>query len=422
MDLSRERDPEILRQAVLILERENGRLIRRTLELSRENERLRGKDPKALELQLRILEEQLSKARQKIFGRSSEKLPVGAAGCERAPQRGHGPSEQPELPVVEQIHELDEPDRMCPKCGSRLLEWPEQYEESDEIAVVERRFVLTRHKRKKYRCTCQSCVETAPGPVKLFPGARYSPGFAVHVAVAKYADHLPLERQVRMMARSGLRVTSQTLWDQIHALKTVCEPLHDAIWRDVLSSPVVYADETPWRMLKNNRSGRWYIWGVSSDRSACYRILDSRSAEAGATLLSGYQGTVVADGYSAYGSLARDGPRTVFRLANCWAHARRYFYEVRDYYPEACGWFLDRIGELYAVERAVPATANQVEALQLRRELRMARSRAVVESIRARAIELLPSAAARSGLSKALGYRSTSGRGSSCFSTTRESR
>jgi len=30
------------------------------------------------------------------------------------------------------------------------------------------------------------------------------------VAVAKYADHLPLERQVRMMAREGLIVESQT--------------------------------------------------------------------------------------------------------------------------------------------------------------------------------------------------------------------
>jgi transposase len=39
---------------------------------------------------------------------------------------------------------------------------------------------------------------------------------AVGIAVAKYTDHLPLERQVRMMAREGLE--SQTLWDQLQAL------------------------------------------------------------------------------------------------------------------------------------------------------------------------------------------------------------
>jgi len=55
------------------------------------------------------------------------------------------------------------------------------------IDILERRFVITKHKRQKYRCRCSQCVETAPGPVKFFAGARYSPNFAVIVAVASYA-------------------------------------------------------------------------------------------------------------------------------------------------------------------------------------------------------------------------------------------
>jgi transposase len=51
-------------------------------------------------------------------------------------------------------------------------------------------------------------VVTAPGPEKLIPGGRYTVEFAVEVAVGKYTDHLPLERQVRMMAREGLEVDS----------------------------------------------------------------------------------------------------------------------------------------------------------------------------------------------------------------------
>jgi len=81
------------------------------------------------------------------------------------------------------------------------------------IDILERRFVITKHKRQKYRCRCGQCVETAPGPVKFFAGARYSPNFAVIVAVDKYTDHMPLERQVRAMpststrGRSGIRST-----------------------------------------------------------------------------------------------------------------------------------------------------------------------------------------------------------------------
>jgi len=32
-------------------------------------------------------------------------------------------------------------------------------------------------------------------------GRRYSADFAVEVAISKYLDHLPLERQVRIMRR-----------------------------------------------------------------------------------------------------------------------------------------------------------------------------------------------------------------------------
>jgi transposase len=55
-------------------------------------------------------------------------------------------------------------------------------------------------------------------------GGRYAPEFGVGVAVAKYTDHLPLERQVRMMAREGLHVDSQTLWDQLNASHVILSP------------------------------------------------------------------------------------------------------------------------------------------------------------------------------------------------------
>ena len=53
---------------------------------------------------------------------------------------------------------------------------------------------------KKYRCACNGCVDTAPSPLRLAArpdrrGRRYSPSYAVEVAVNKYLDHLPLERR-----------------------------------------------------------------------------------------------------------------------------------------------------------------------------------------------------------------------------------
>src|SRR5262245_66268992 len=125
------------------------------------------------------------------------------------------------------VHVLVETDRGCPACGGTLRAMTGQTEDSEEITVVERQFVLLQHRRQKYRCACNGAVETAPGPLRLAArpdtrGRRYSADFAVEVAIGKYLDHLPLERQVRVMRREGLTIDSQTLWDQLEAWPPCC--------------------------------------------------------------------------------------------------------------------------------------------------------------------------------------------------------
>jgi len=269
-----ETDIERLRQMALLLQAENDRLFRRLEQLTAALDKAQGKDTNSLQLEIQLLKEQLASRTRALFARSSERRPSSEkSSAQKEPQRGHGPHEQPALPIVERIHTLDEADKICPKCGGELLEWKDQFEEAEEIDVVERSFQLVRHKRQKYRCRCGECIETALGPAKLIPGGRYSVDFAVAVAIAKHADHLPLARQVRQMARSGLVIDTQTLWDQIHALAGHLEPTHDALHQAVLSSPVIAADETRWPLLGQPRSSKWYAWAVCSPTAICYRAI-----------------------------------------------------------------------------------------------------------------------------------------------------
>jgi transposase len=150
---------------------------------------------------------------------------------------------------------------------------------------------------------------------------------AVHVAEEKYLNHMPLERQVRAMGRAGLAVDSQTLWDQIDALAKHLEPTYRALLDKALEADVVYADETQWPLIEGKKVSKWWTWCVVSEDIASYRIQSSRSKASASTMLHGFRGVVLTDGYVAYKDLERDGPRDKIAVAYCWAHVRRKYLE-----------------------------------------------------------------------------------------------
>jgi transposase len=378
VQLTDERDLETLRQISLLLDRENQRLITKNLQLTAELARLRGM-PDTEQLELASLQE-LAQARAAVFQRPEAGSNPAPAPATRPSHPGHGPRHQPELPVLEIRHELAAAQRQCPACGGELTEMAGQAETSDRITTVHLTYHVEHHVRQKYRCACNGAVVTAPGPVQLTAGGRYAPEFAVGIAVAKYADHLPLERQVRMMAREGLIVDSQTLWDQLNALARHLEPTYDALGQRALTAPVINVDETRWRIMGSCQPAAGTVWGVHAPTVSFYRILPGKSADEGRQVLTGYQGTAVVDGYAVYDVLARDGPG--FTLAHCWAHAKRKYDDIAEQWPAACGEIGALIGELYAIERLVPGPfPGDAAAQALRQQLRQDRSKPVLDRI-----------------------------------------
>jgi transposase len=402
VEISSETRVEVLRQVALLQQREIERLHQRIVELVAELAAARGEDAHAaLQQELVHLQEQLAAARHKLFGRSSERRPAQtpaassstSAGEGQTPsplaRPGHGPRTQPTLPRIEVIHTLDLPDQACPRCGGELVPMDGQFEEHEEIDVIERSYRIVQHRRQKYRCGCGQCIDTALGPDKPIRGGRYSIDFGVHVAVAKYLDHLPLARQVRQMARAGLVVDSQTLWDQLNALAHHLDPTYQALHGHVLSVPVIGADETTWPLLEKGGSKNWYAWAAVREDAVIYRIAGSRSADAAQALLSEYQGVVMCDGYRAYTSLearhkawsSLEGKPSSFALAHCWAHVRRKLFDAEKAYPEA-KLALEWIGDLYRVEREVRENTSAEDLPRALAQARHETSRPIVERLR----------------------------------------
>lgn len=406
LQVDRIQDIDQLKQVTCLVLRENEKLHRRITELTREIARLRGEPAQGrLELELERLQEQLDRFQRRLFAESSEKRGVkDKSETPVEPQRrGHGPRVQKKLPIQEVVHELPEGERRCPACSGLVSEMPGQYEESEEITLIRRQFVVVQHRRQKYRCRCNGAVVTAPSPARLIPGGRYSVEFAVEVATSKYLDHLPLDRQRRIMGREGLEIDTQTLWDQLHALYRHLKPTHEALGRHVLGSPQIGADETWWRVMGKGSSKRWWDWCLSTQDAVFHTIHRSRSAQVVRELLRDYQGTAITDGYKAYDTLVHAGSEV--RLAHCWAHVRRKYIEIEPFYPEACRQVLELIGELYALEKTVPDVhdgESRQEAMALRARVRREQSRAVVGRIRDWAYE--QKASPQSTLRQAIQY------------------
>lgn len=397
-----ETDVATLREAVRLLALENERLVKLNLELQKALAEAKGDRVEQLELEIAQLQQTVATRNQALFGDSSERRPRPVAAVEppKPKQTGHGPRKQ-DLEIIERVHELDVADRTCTSCGGELSEWVGQFEESREIDMVERRFMDVLHKRKKYRCKCGGCIETAPAPRKLMPGGRYSIDIAISIVVGKYGNHMPLERTARSLGELGLVIDSQTLWDQINALARIIAPVHDALQQAVLAAPVVGADETHWKLLGYKTPGgktkRWQVWAITSEGVVCYRMKAGRSVEEAADVLGDYRGIVMCDGYAVYSSMLKQRPG--MRLANCWAHVRRKFVEVDEIEPGRCAEVLDLIGKLFEVEqRARDGDLDDDAVLALR----TAESKPIIDAIHAWALQqrVLPS----SPLGKAIAY------------------
>jgi transposase len=366
VDLEREQNIEELRRIAQALQAQNALLLEALAKKSREVERLRGK-PGDLQLTLKMIEalQAKAKAAEAAVQRAEAEQQQRAAERERKraeqPRKPSGPTPQPQLPVSEREFVLDDADRACPSCGGALRPMTGHFEESELIDVLETRYELVQVKQQKYVCRCGGCVETALGPERATPGSRYSLAFAIKVVLDKWLDHIPLERQCRILERHGLVVTSQTLWDLANVLARRLACVDTALATHVLQRPVIGLDQTSWPRLESAAAKPWQMWCLTAPGAVVHRIRDDKSAATFTALVGAYTGTIVCDALATHGAGARAGPGIV--LAGCWAHVVRKFKEALPDHPEA-GRALAWIGALYEIDARADGDVVQLAALR----------------------------------------------------------
>jgi transposase len=352
--LEREQDIEELRRVALALHAQLQNTIR---QLKRKCEQLAFYTGNKDELQQTLaLIEKLTGQAQAAEAAAKNPPPKPAA-----PRSRSGPTPQPNLPRVPLDCELDDADRACPSCGGALAPMADQVEHSEMIDVVEVSYRIVEVRQHKYVCACGGCVETAPGPERALPGSRYSLAFAIKAVIDKYLDHIPLERQVRILERHDLVVTSQTLWDMVCAIAKRLALVDDALYAHVLAQPVIGLDQTGWPRLEKDAKKPWQMWCLTAPGVVVHRIRDDKSAATFGALVGNYRGVIVCDALGTHAAGAREGPGIT--LAGCWAHVYRKFEEAMPDHPEAeraLAW----IGALYAIDERAGGDLDRLAELR----------------------------------------------------------
>lgn len=202
------------------------------------------------------------------------------------------------------------------------------------------------------------------------------------VLVSKYADHCPLYRQSQIYARQGVALDRSTLADWVGRAAFLLRPVHERLLEKLKASTKLFADETTAPVLDpgRGRTKTGQIWAYARDDRPCggtdppgvaYVYAPDRKGEQPIAHLAGFRGVLQVDGYSGYKPLAARGE---VRLAFCWSHVRRPFYELAQSGPAPIATeALARIAALYRIESEIRG-----KSAEERRAVRQQRSRLLI--------------------------------------------
>ncbi len=261
------------------------------------------------------------------------RLAAKTSGKSRAPS-----ASKPRFPShLERVEEVLEPaippgfeDKERVKIGE---------DESFRLDVVRARFRLIVTIRPKYAFKEPTTILQAPAPEHIIEAGLPTEALLAQVAISKYADGLPLYRQEAIYARDGVELSRSLMAQWMGAVGFHFEPLAAFVLARIREGERIFADETTLPTLDPGagKAKTAWLWAYARDDRpfggagppmVAYRFEDSRSGDCAARHLGDYRGILQCDGYVGYRKLASTPRANGLRLAGCWAHLRRRFFDL----------------------------------------------------------------------------------------------
>lgn len=270
------------------------------------------------------------------------------------------------------ILKLESDQLKCSECESNLKKIGTEVVRQ-EIEYIPSKLKLKTYVREIYKCeecgTEGSAKETATivkakTPRALLAHSFASSSLATEVLYEKYYMGVPLYRQEKVWDDKGLVLPrSMTSNWCIKLNEYYFEPIYNLMLKKLKEKcELLHCDESTMQCNKEpgkKASSNSYMWVLVSgeleeNKGVIFNYSRSRSGETAQQFLKDFKGVLVTDGYSGYNNLEN------INRAECWAHARRYFYESvpldenKKMIETSAGYpGVKYIDELFKVEREI---------------------------------------------------------------------
>lgn len=230
--------------------------------------------------------------------------------------------------------EIDENELKCNQCQSQMVDSGLK-DVSETLKVIPKKYIIERHHHIIYKCKCCSTLESTPRIPRIKPGSSYGDSMIIDVSLSKYNDLIPMERYSAIAAREGIpNLPPNSLIELTHYFSEFFTPAVDAIENEVTQAKVLFADETPHRMMEQVSKKNWYLWGFSTTTAAYFKCHASRSGDIAADFLkrSNCQ-YLMTDGYAGYSKgvkiANKDRQQSIVNIY-CNSHSRRKFKQIEE--------------------------------------------------------------------------------------------
>src|SRR2546426_4660639 len=286
----------------------------------------------------------------------SEASPENPADGKESRRKGHGRNpasayENAEVKVCPVCRQkAGDP---CPLCGKGSMR-----QMAAEIVIrVKGSAPVTADQYNIERLRCDTCGEIFKGKLPEEAGEeKYHASAKVSVVMMKYGSGLPFYRMEKQQGYQQIPLPVGTQWGLVEDAADAVLPVYLEMRRQAARAELLFIDDT-WSLVleagkKQFTTGvvarvenHWMTLYLTGTDAAGKKVLELLMAERPATLPPPLQ---MSDALS---SNYPDPVQVIVLL--CWVHARRQFFEIKDFYPQECAPVLEAIRLLYKHEAAI---------------------------------------------------------------------